>query len=167
MNSVAEAGKDVKDQKYPSSNGSHTRPHPRSSRRPDDSNSLRPPSYHRRRDPAKLSDRDKERYRERRERPSGDGEHTSRRPRPRSNSESSIPNDRSHRRKEGDGNIHKPRSRPHRDDKKDDGKKSTTSNGKRRLHPVDKIDLLDVTGLYGSHGCTFKLYLLLIVSLPS
>lgn len=28
-----------------------------------------------------------------------------------------------------------------------------TKDGKRRLHPVDKIDLLDVTGLYGSHGC--------------
>jgi len=100
-------------------------------------------------------DRDRDRYRERRDRPSGD---STRRPRPRSNSESSIPNDRSHRRKE-EGHIHKPRSRPHKDDKKDDKKSSgTTANGKRRLHPVDKIDLLDVTGLYGSHGCISPIF---------
>jgi hypothetical protein len=149
---AAEAGREEKGRKHPpppNGNSSSHRPHPRPSRRPDDPNSLRPPSSHRRRDPTKLSDRDRERHRERRERPPGE-----RRPRPRSNSESSIPNDRSHRRKEGDGHIHKSKSRPHKDDKKDDGKKSgTATNGKRRLHPVDKIDLLDVTGLYGSHGC--------------
>lgn len=104
-------------------------------------------------------DRDRDRYRERRDRPLGD---SNRRPRPRSNSESSIPNDRSHRRKE-EGHIHKPRSRPHKDDKKDDKKSSgTTANGKRRLHPVDKIDLLDVTGLYGSHGCISPIFLVTI-----
>src|SRR5271169_1332750 len=153
--------KDPSQRKYPSSpNGTHSRPQhhgPRPTRRPDDPNAS---SSHRRPrgDPARMSerDRDRDRYRERRDRPSGD---PSRRPRPRSNSESSIPNDRSHRRKE-DGHIHKSRSRPHKDDKKDDKKddgKSSGTSGKRRLHPVDKIDLLDVTGLYGSHGCKFPI----------
>ena len=158
---AAEAGTEVKDasqRKYPSPQNGNHRPHPRPHRRPDDPNALRPPSAHRRRDPSKSSDRDRDRHRERRERPPGErpsGEQSSRRPpRPRSNSESSIPSDRSQRRKE-DGHIHKHRSRRDKDDKTSD--KKTATNGKRRLHPVDKIDLLDVTGLYGSHGCSCHL----------
>lgn len=88
-------------------------------------------------------ERERERYRERRDRPSTD---PSRRARPRSNSESSVPNERSSRRREG-GHVHKSRSKLH--DKKDE-KKGSSSSAKRRLHPVDKIDLLDVTGAYGS-----------------
>lgn len=166
---AAEASTEVKDpskRKYPSSpNGNH-RPHPRPHRRPDDPNALHPPPAYRRRDTSKPSDRDRERHRERRERPPGErpsGEQSSRRPpRPRSNSESSIPSDRSHRRKD-EGHIHKPKSRRDKDYKTSD-KKSTTSNGKRQ-HPVDKIDLLDVTGLYGSHGCIrhFWLHVLILV----
>ena len=170
VTTTTQIDKEVKDpsqRKHSSQTGNH-RPHPRSSRRPDDPNPL---SVHRRRDPnAKPSDRDRERNRERRERPPGDYPQSSSRrlPRPRSISESSIPNDRSRRRKE-DGHIHKPRSRREKDDIKTDDKKSgSAANGKRRLHPVDKIDLLDVTGLYGSHGCiTYSLHSGLTFSFPS
>lgn len=123
----------------PPTNG-HSRPRPP---KPSDPNApLRPRSPHRRpRDGTnRPSDRDKERdrYRERRDRASTD---PSRRSRPRSVSESSLPKDRSLKRE--DGHVHKSRSKIH--DKKDDKKKSS-----RRLHPVDKIDLLDVTGAFGS-----------------
>jgi hypothetical protein len=63
--------------------------------------------------------------------------------------------DRPHRREEG--HIHKPRSRRDKDDHKKDDKVSSGTSGKKRLHAVDKIDLLDVTGLYGPHGCIFLL----------
>jgi hypothetical protein len=62
-----------------------------------------------------------------------------------------------------DGHIHKPRSRRDKDDKKDDKKSSSTKDGKRRLHPVDKIDLLDVTGT----GCTHQSLKNINVSFPS
>jgi len=137
----------------PSSTNRTHRPHPRPPRRPDDpAGPHRPSSSNRRRDPNRPPSRDKERdrHRERRERPPP-GDPSRRSTRPRSNSESSIPVERAHRTRDiKDGHIHKPRSsRPHKDDKKD-GKTSSSSKG--RLHPVDKIDLLDVTGLYGP-GC--------------
>jgi hypothetical protein len=109
--------------------------------RPADPNApSRPRSPHRRpHDPNhRPSARDREKMRERRDRPPTD---PSRRPRPRSASESSLPKDRSSRRE--DGHVHKSRSKPL--DKKDEKKKAA-----RRLHPVDKIDLLDVTGAFGS-----------------
>jgi len=139
-----------------STNKSH-RPHPRPHRRPDDPTApRRPSSSHRRRDPNRPPSRDKERdrHRERRERPPpGDPSHRS--TLPRSNSESSNAVERAHRTREiKDGHVHKPRSsRPHKDDKKD---VKTSGSSKRRLHPVDKIDLLDVTGLYGP-GCIHSL----------
>jgi hypothetical protein len=143
-----------------STHGAHRAPHPRPYRKPDDPTApLRPSSSHRRRDPNRPPSRDKERdrQRDRRERPPAENGSSSLRKstRPRSNSESSIPAAAAgHRTRDiKDGHIHKPRSSRQKDDKKDDKKDGKSSSAKRRLHPVDKIDLLDVTGLYGP-GCT-------------
>lgn len=151
-------GKDDKEgARKPSSStaGVHRTPHPRPHRRPDDlAAPHRPSSSHPRRDPNRPPSRDKsDRQRDRRERPAENGSSSHRKStRPRSNSESSIPAAAAgHRTRDiKDGHIHKPRSSRQKDDKKDDKKDGKSS--KRRLHPVDKIDLLDVTGLYGA-GC--------------
>ena len=105
---VSKGSKEALQRNSSAATNGNPRPHPRSSRRPEDPNSLRPSSAHRRRDPSKLSggDRDRERHRERRDRPAID---PSRRPRPRSNSESSVPNDRAQRKKD-EGHIHKSRT---------------------------------------------------------